>query len=491
MMSFSRDFLWGGATAANQFEGGFCLGGKKPAVTDSLLAGSKSSVRRFSVKDKNGAVKYLPYEDAVPAGYTTHIDEEGYYPSHKAVDFYHHYKEDIALMGEMGFRAFRFSVNWSRIYPMGDEEEYNKEGLQFYINVVEELEKYRIEPIITLCHFDMPAHLADTYDGWADRKMIEFYLRYSRTVMSALKGRVHYWIAFNEVNFLQDYNTLGMTQTDQEQKTEQAVYHIYVAQAMVTRLAHEIDSSNQMGCMTAYIPTYPLTAAPEDQWEALTLMRKNYECPLDISVRGEYPAHKRKELERKGIHINKEQGDDRILKEGTSDYIAISYYNSGACTKIGQAKISQGNQWIGVENPYLAASEWGWPIDPMGLRISLNQLWDRYQKPLMIVENGLGAKDELVDGKIHDDYRIDYLEKHIRAMEKAVEIDGVSLLGYMVWGCIDLVSGSTGEMSKRYGLVYVDMDDKGGGTLNRYRKDSFYWYQQVIQNNGLPQETMK
>lgn len=302
--------------------------------------------------------------------------------------------------------------------------------------------------------------------------------------MTALKGKVTYWIAFNEINFLLDYNTLGMTETDNKQKVEQANYHIMLAQALVTKLAHKIDENNKMGCMVAYIPTYALTAKPADQWKSMELMHNNYDSFLEISVRGKYPEYKKKYFERENITIHKKNGDDEIISQNCSDYIAISYYNSGACTTDENAKESEGNQWIGIDNPYLEKSHWGWPIDPLGLRISLNQIWDKYEKPIVIVENGLGVEDELVDETVEDDYRIEYLRQHIKAMKDAVEIDGVNLFGYTMWGCIDLVSGSTGEMSKRYGFVYIDMDDKGRGTLKRYPKKSFDWYKNVIETNG-------
>ena len=407
-----------------------------------------------------------------------------YYPSHRAVDFYHHYKEDIQLLAEMGFKCFRMSISWTRIYPKGIEEQPNEEGLAFYDQVFDECLKYGIEPVVTINHFDMPLYLSEQYDGWLSRSTIDCFLNYCRTIFERYKGKVKYWMTFNEINLLRGYDTLGVHEMDQ-QKYYQAIHHIFIASAKAVKLGHEIDENNQIGMMLAHILTYPETCNPCDVEQEILVSRNLKYFFADVQCRGYYPSYILKKLENQSIHIKKEEGDDEILKQGCVDYIGFSYYNSGVITTRSDAKETLGNGIKLAQNPYLQESEWKWPIDPKGLRISLNILWDRYQKPLFIVENGLGAEDHIeADGSIHDDYRISYLRDHIIEMKKAVEIDGVDLMGYTPWGCIDLVSAGTGEMKKRYGFVYVDMDDEGNGSLTRSHKDSFDWYKKVIESNG-------
>ena len=485
-MGFPKGFLWGGATAANQYEGGYLDGGKGLATADVITGGDLHTPRRISVELADGTKTMIPRNQEVPAGAKAYVDENIYYPSHVATDFYHHWKEDIALFAEMGFKCFRMSINWSRIYPMGDEETPNEEGLKFYEDVFKELHKYGIEPVVTMNHFDIPLHLAEKYDGWADRKMIDFFLKFSETIFTRYKGLVKYWMTFNEINFCKDFSNIGITEAQSNpQKQAQAIHHVLVASAKAVQLGHKIDPENKIGMMIAYILTYAYSCNPADVQAEIDFARGFKMFWVDVQCRGYYPSYKVKEYERNGITIHKEPGDDEDLKNGTVDYIGFSYYNSLVVQANPEGEKTGGNQMGGVKNPYLNESEWGWPIDPMGLRIALNQLWDRYQKPLMIVENGLGAKDTVeADGSINDDYRIDYLAKHIAEMKKAIDIDGVELWGYTPWGCIDLVSAGTGEMRKRYGFIYVDMDDEGKGTLARSRKKSFYWYKKVIESNG-------
>ena len=457
-----KDFLWGGAVAANQCEGAYLEGGKGLSIMDIVTAGDKNHPRRF----------------------TLNLESDAYYPNHEAIDFYHHYKEDIAMFAEMGFRCFRTSIAWSRIFPNGDEEEPNEEGLAFYDRLFDELKRYHIEPIITISHYEMPLHLAKAYGGWRNRKLIDFYVKYAKTLFQRYRGKVRYWMTFNEINLLRGYDTLGVHEMDQ-QKYYQAIHHIFIASAKAVKLGHEIDENNQIGMMLAHILTYPETCNPCDVEQEILVSRNLKYFFADVQCRGYYPSYILKKLENQSIHIKKEEGDDEILKQGCVDYIGFSYYNSGVITTRSDAKETLGNGIKLEQNPYLQESEWKWPIDPKGLRISLNILWDRYQKPLFIVENGLGAEDHIeADGSIHDDYRISYLRDHIIEMKKAVEIDGVDLMGYTPWGCIDLVSAGTGEMKKRYGFVYVDMDDEGNGSLTRSRKDSFDWYKKVIESNG-------
>ena len=458
----NKNFLWGGASAANQYEGGYHEGGRGLSINDVEMGASHGKKREIH----------------------EYVHEDIYYPSHKAVDFYHHYQEDIALMAEMGFQCFRMSISWTRIFPRGDEETPNEEGLKFYDKVFDECLKYGIQPVVTLNHFDMPLYLADEKNGWLSRETVTYFLRYCETVFERYKGKVKHWMTFNEINLLRGYDTLGVHEMNQ-QRYYQAIHHIFIASALAVKKGHEIDPENQIGMMLANILTYPETCNPKDVELELNVSRRLKYFFSDVQCRGYYPSYILKLLEGENIIIKKEVHDDEILKEGCVDYIGFSYYNSGVVTTREDAKATLGNGVKMAENPYLQESEWKWPIDPIGLRISLNILWDRYQKPLFIVENGLGAKDEVeTDGSIHDDYRIAYMRDHIMEMKKAVEEDGVDLMGYTPWGCIDLVSAGTGEMKKRYGMVYVDMDDEGNGSLKRLKKDSFYWYQKVISSHG-------
>ena len=479
-----KDFLWGGAIAANQAEGGYNLGGRGLATSDTKTNGTMTRKRKHSFLDPSGKIVYLHGSDKIPQDYVSVIDDTMYYPSHDAIDFYHHYKEDIALMAKMGFKCFRMSISWTRLFPNGNEAAPNQAGLQFYDDVFDECLKYGIEPVVTINHFDMPVYLADHDNGWLSRTTIDHYLNYCRTLFSHYRGKVKYWMTFNEINLLRGYDTLGVHEMT-PQKYYQALHHIFVASGKAVILGHEIDPDNQIGMMLAHILTYSETCNPEDVLMELNVSRSLKYLFGDVQCRGYYPSYFLKNLEHQGINIDQEAGDDEIIKNGCVDYIGFSYYNSGVVTTRKDAKEALGNGIKMANNPYLQVSEWKWPIDPTGLRISLNLLWDRYQKPLFIVENGLGANDEISsDGAIHDDYRIDYLRQHISEMKKAVELDGVDLIGYTPWGCIDLVSAGTGEMKKRYGFVYVDMNDEGKGSLQRKCKDSYYWYQRVIASNG-------
>lgn len=482
-MGFRKDFLWGGATAANQYEGGYLSGGKGLSTLDAITGGSKDTPRMITFKTKDGDIKQVDRNESLPEGAIGYIDPELYYPSHTATDFYHHYEEDIALFAEMGFKCFRLSISWARICPKGTKE-INEEGLKFYDNVFDTLKKYDIEPIVTINHFDIPMHLADEYDGWLNRKVIDYFLFFCETIFERYKTKVKYWMTFNEINFLRSWTQIGIHDNCKSNKY-QAAHHLFVASAKAVELGHSINKDFNIGMMIAYIPSYPLTCKPEDVLEALNFNREQ-EFYMDVQVKGKYPKHKLKEFEREGIVIEKELGDDEIIAKGVVDYIGFSYYMSTVSTaNPDEVKYVGGNQLPAVKNPYLNESDWGWTVDPLGLRISLCELTDRYDIPLFIVENGFGAVDKLnEDYTINDEYRIDYFKEHIKAMKDAVEIDGVDLIGYTPWGCIDLVSAGTGEMSKRYGFIYVDMDDNGKGSLNRYRKDSFYWYKKVIESNG-------
>lgn len=463
-MTFPANFLWGGAVAANQCEGAYDEDGKGWSTQD------------LAPKGIVGAITDHPTEDNLKL---------------KGIDFYHRYREDIAMFAEMGFSVFRFSIAWSRIFPNGDEETPNEAGLAFYDQLIDECRRHGMEPLVTLSHYETPYHLAKTYDGWCSRKMIDFFKRYVNTVMKRYKGKVHYWLTFNEINSIlhNPYLSGGiLTPKEQLSKSDlyQAIHHELVASALVTKMAHEIDPDNKVGCMVIGIPSYPLTPNPDDVIANMEQDRHNLYF-TDVQARGAYPKYLNRYFKENGIQIQMEEGDEEILKNSV-DFISFSYYMSTCgCADPDAHPQAAGNIIPGVANPYLRSSQWGWQIDPKGLRYLLNQFYDRYQKPLFIVENGLGARDELIekDGvlTVEDDYRIEYMREHLLQVEEAIE-DGVEVLGYTSWGCIDLVSASTAQMSKRYGFIYVDRNDDGSGTMARYRKKSFYWYRDVIASNG-------
>ena len=487
MSQFPKGFLWGGATAANQYEGAWDLDGKGVSSSDCCTRGSKTKFRTVTFKDKSGKIHAEPM-------FGLDIDEEvefgvfdGYdYPSQMGSDFYHRYKEDIALMAEMGFQTFRLSINWTRIFPLGYEEEPNEKGLQFYDEIFDECLKYGIQPLVTLSHYETPVGLSNKWNSWVDKRTIDCFLRYVDVVGNRYKGKVTYWLTFNEINCIAfgGWMAAGVPSKD-PQKIALATKHQLLASAKAVMLLHDIDENNKVGNMIGYGMLYPYTCHPNDVFKTLKGFQGSY-FYADVQARGYYPSYQLKEYEKQGIDIQLTDEEKEVLKQGVVDFISFSYYMSNCVSADPEVLANQeGNMMFGVKNPYLQASDWGWQIDPVGLRIGLNYLYDRYQKPLMVVENGLGAHDELSeDGKIHDSYRIDYLKSHIQAMKDAIEEDGVELWGFTPWGCIDLVSVSTGEMAKRYGFVYVDYQDDGSGNGDRIRKDSFYWYKKVIETNG-------
>ncbi|WP_284037266.1 glycoside hydrolase family 1 protein [Neobacillus sp. 114] len=470
---FPEGFLWGGATAANQIEGGFREGNKGLNISDVLPGGKER-------------LKIL-----MSPGFNFEIDNEKYrYPNHEAIDFYHRYKEDIALFAEMGFKVFRMSIAWTRIFPNGDELEPNEEGLAFYDRVFDELHKYGIEPVVTISHYEMPLHLVKEYGGWRSRQVVTFFERYATSIFNRYKDKVKYWMTFNEINgaLKMPIMSMGFSPQNEEvryQQTFQAFHHQFVASAMAVKTCKQIILDAQIGCMILFAPVYSYDSNPENVLFALKEEELfNYFC-ADVHVRGEYPTFSNRFFKEHNVELEIQEGDLELIKEGTVDYIGLSYYMSRTDKKVkAEEEKANGNIVGGVKNPFLKASDWGWEIDPVGLRISLNKLYGRYQVPLFVVENGLGAYDQVEeDGSINDDHRIDYLLEHIKAMGEAIE-DGVELMGYTSWGCIDLVSMSTGEMSKRYGFIYVDKQDDGSGTLERKPKKSFYWYKNVIATNG-------
>lgn len=473
-MSLPKNFLWGGAVAAHQLEGGWQEDGRGPSVSDVLTAGTRDIPRRIT--------------DGVVAGER--------YPNHTGIDFYHTYKEDIAFFAELGVKCFRTSISWSRIFPKGDETEPNEAGLQFYDNMFDELLKHGIEPVITLSHFEMPYYLAKEYGGWVNRKLVDFFVHYAVTVMERYKNKVKYWMTFNEINNQQNTSNdifgwtnsgIRFSQFENPKKAlYQAVHHELLASALAVQKGHEINPDFKIGCMCSFVPFYPYSCNPDDVMTALESMHERFYY-ADVHCRGHYSAFAKKEWEREGTAPVMEPGDEEILAKGKVDYLGFSYYMSNAVKADVEEKnagLSGGNTHS-VANPYVKASDWGWQIDPVGLRYSLATLYERYELPLFIVENGFGAIDELKqDHTCDDSYRIDYLKAHIQEMKKAVELDGVDLIGYTPWGCIDVVSFTTGELRKRYGFIYVDLNDDGTGSGARYRKKSFAWYQHVIATNG-------
>ncbi len=476
-MTLKHDFLWGGATAANQCEGAWNEDGKGISSSDLCTGG------RF------GRSKMI----------TPVLQEGVFYPSREAIDHYHRFKEDIALFAEMGFKCYRFSINWTRIFPEGDEREPNEAGLKHYEEVIDECLKYGIEPLITISHYEVPFGLTKKCNSWASREMIDYYLNYCRAIFTRYKGKVKYWLTFNEINcavtamgaflsqgILNDLEnpTPFLEQPDHPQQRFQGLHHQFLASAQAVQLARRIDPECKVGNMIIYSASYPLTCTPDDVLKNQEYERiMNYFC-ADVQCRGAYPSYMNRYFEEHGICVEKHPEDEKILKEGTVDFLTFSYYASSCQTADDRKQAGEGNIVSGVPNPYLETSDWGWQIDPKGLRYALNALYDRYQIPLMVVENGLGAKDVVeADGRIQDDYRIEYLRRHVEQMKEAVK-DGVDLMGYTPWGCIDLVSASTGEYAKRYGMIYVERYDDGTGDFSRRRKKSFEWYKKVIASNG-------
>lgn len=460
--TFPDGFLWGGAVAANQYEGAYDADGKGLSIQDVMPKG----------------IMAPPTEEPTP----DNLKLEG-------IDFYHRYATDIALFAEMGFKVFRFSIAWSRIFPNGDETEPNEAGLAFYDRVLDELEKHGIEPLVTLSHYETPLHLSKQYDGWVNRDLIGFYERFARTCFERYGDRVKYWLTFNEINSVLHAPLMsGGIWTPKEQLAAkdlyQAIHHELVASASATRIAHEINPDLKVGCMVIAMPIYPLTPDPADVLSVMHADHANLAFS-DVHVRGTYPGYFLRTLREAGVELDITDSDRETLKN-TVDFVSFSYYMS-LCESAKDAEVGQGNIMGGKRNPTLPESEWGWQIDPVGLRIVLNQFWDRWQKPLFIVENGLGAKDVLVERNgvktVEDDYRIDYLREHLLQVREAIA-DGVELWGYTWWGPIDLVSASTAQLSKRYGFIYVDRNDDGTGTLERYKKKSFGYYADVIATNG-------
>ncbi|MGT2958521.1 6-phospho-beta-glucosidase [Streptococcus bovimastitidis] len=475
-MTFPKNFLWGGALAAHQFEGGVLETSKGLSVADVMTAGAHG----------------------VPRVITDGVVEGNYYPNHVGIDFYHRYKEDIAMFADLGFKCFRTSIAWTRIFPNGDEAEPNEEGLQFYDDMFDELLKYGIEPVITLSHFEMPYHIAKEYGGFMSRKTVDLFVKFAEVVFRRYKDKVKYWMTFNEINNQMNYHNdiFGWTNSGAHfgdyENPEEAMYicghHTLLASALAVKIGKEINPDFQIGNMISMVPIYPFSCRPEDVLLANQAMHDRWFF-CDVQVRGHYPAYALKMFERKGFKVGITEEDKEILANGKVDYIGFSYYMTNVVDSQKEmadlSKTIEASNPYNVKNPFIKESDWGWAIDPVGMRYALNQFYERYELPLFIVENGFGAIDiKEEDGSVHDPYRIDYLKSHIQEMEKAINEDGVDLIGYTPWGCIDCISFTTGEMKKRYGFIYVDRNNDGSGTLERSKKDSYDWYKQVTASNG-------
>lgn len=476
--AFPSNFLWGGATAATQCEGAWNIDGKGDSILDHCTNGDISHPRLI----------------------TDEIDtNEYFYPSHVGCKQYENYEKDLELFAEAGFKTYRLSINWSRIYPNGDDPHPNQAGLDYYRKLFEKCKSLGIEPTVTMTHYDMPWNLAVKYGGWKNRKVIDLFLKYAKTLFTEYKGLVKRWTTHNEINFgtvsYGEFVTSGIipkrgyiVMEDPEATNEeinnrfQALHNEFVASAKVVQLARKIDPSIEVGCMMCGFAFYPISCKPEDVAQAQRDMEIwNYYC-MDVMCKGEYSYWAKRYWRENNISLDITDEDVKVLSEGTVDFISFSYYRTDCSDAASQ--LVEGRTDFGMKNPLLEATEWGWTIDPAGLRWLLNDFYSRYQKPLMIVENGIGAYDHQEnDGSIHDTARIEFMREHIKAMKQAID-DGVDLIGYTCWSAIDIVSASTGEFKKRYGLIFVDADDLGHGSYERYKKDSYYWYKKVIETNG-------
>lgn len=470
-MSLSSKFMWGGSIAAHQCEGAWNEGNKGLGIMDLVSKGSSTTPRHISNELEEGII----------------------YPSHTGIDFYHQYEKDIQLFAEMGFNTLRISIDWSRIYSNGDDEYPNQEGLQYYHNVIDTLLANHIEPIVTLYHFELPHNIVKKYNSWLNRKTIELYLKFVGTVVREYHTKVHKWVTFNEMNHLDPmseasdiftYMIAGVKYSEMKNPKQDLAligYNMTLAGCKAYELIKSIDETIEVGCVFGITAYYPKTCKPMDVMKAFKMMERDY-YQIDAMVGGSFPQYKIDEFKQNGIELIISEEDQQAFKKSSLDFIGINYYASEVCAEI--VDENDKSYFGGLKNPYLEQSKWGWTIDPVGLRYVLNYTYKKYKLPIMITENGLGAVDVLEDGKVHDSYRIDYLKKHLKALKDAVELDEVDCLGYLMWGPIDLVSATTGEMKKRYGFIYVNKTDDNQGDYSRIKKDSFNWYKEVISSNG-------
>lgn len=477
---FPSDFLWGGALAGCQAEGAWLEDGKTMTVPEVMKFGKVDHkvTRQIKITMETIAEAEMDFDTVK-------------YPKRRGIDFYHTYKQDLALLAGMGLKCFRYSFSWARVFPQGDQDAPNEKALAFYDDLVDTIRSYGMEPLMTISHFDFPIYLIKKYGGWSDHRLIDLYEKYCRVLFERYKGKVRYWVTFNEINMSLKAGPKTMGVVDQgqpnyEEMLFQALYHQFVAAARITALAHQIDPANKVGCMVAYFTTYPYTCKPEDNLAAQFDDRMKNLYFLDSLNGKPLPYYAEAYFEQKGICLQTDEEELEEIRQNPADFVGLSYYNSMVSAgDTSQLELTNGNVASAYKNPYLPANAWGWQIDPVGLRYTLNHLYDRYHKPLFILENSSGFVDKLEeDGTVHDPYRVDFLRAHIQAMMAAVTEDGVDVIGYTMWGPIDIISSSTSEMTKRYGFIYVDQDDYGNGTKKRYIKDSYYWYRDLIGSNG-------
>ncbi|MBP1046288.1 glycoside hydrolase family 1 protein [Enterococcus sp. BWM-S5] len=470
-----KDFLWGGAIAANQAEGAFQVAGKGISLADLHKYYPDKSNEEISADQHKGMSLADVKENLA--------DQKGYYPKRHGIDFYHTYEQDLELLSEMGFKNFRTSIDWTRIFPTGEETEPSEAGLAYYDRLIDKIIALGMEPIITILHYETPVEITLNYGGWNNRKVIDLFVKYGKVVLDRYKDKVKYWIVINQINLIQfePFNSTAIpydTVANYEEASYQAVHNQFVASAKLVEFAHEINPEMQIGTMVADCTAYPFSCNPDDVILAMKRNRMEY-FYTDVQFNGDYPQYALNYFAENDIAIEITEEDRRLLKNNTMDYLAISYYYS---QMVDAAKNTLNPSSV-TPNPNLKANPWGWAVDPQGLYNSLSQYWDRYHKAIIVAENGFGMYDKLEDGTVHDDYRIDYLSQHIAAMKRAM-YDGVEVIAYCAWGPIDIVSCSSAQMEKRYGFIYVDLDNEGNGSGERIKKDSFHWYKKVIESNG-------
>lgn len=469
-----HSILWGGATSASQYEGGWQEGNRGMDTQDCRPYQKRSSNATTTTR--------LLTQTTIDQAKAVSVDSG--YPFRKGSDGYHHIHEDMDLLEELGLDIYRLSISWSRLYPKGDEEEPNPEGIAYYNQIFNRIRNNNMKVFLTMNHYAVPLYLVEHYGGWTNRKLITFYLRFAKTVFEQWGDCIDYYLPFNEINagYFSPYNGVGLVRKEDSPYDQslvfQSLHHQFVASAKVIQLGHEMVKGS-FGCMIACFCYYPYSCKPEDNMKLINEENVNQWFCMDVLSRGAYPHYIWRFFEERGIHIEISAEDKQVLKDHTADFVSISYYQSSVIS-VEEKEKTAGNLVVSTINPYLKATKWGWQIDPIGLRISLNKVYDRYQKPVFISENGLGSEDILdANNHIHDAYRIAYLQEHFEQIHEAVK-DGVEVLGYIMWGIIDIVSAGSCEMEKRYGVIYVDADNEGNGSYARYKKDSFAWYQNYI-----------
>lgn len=473
----TKKILYGGATANSQYEGGFGVSGKGMDTQDC-----RPYLKRTS--NATTSTRLLTQENI---NYAKTETDNKKFPFRTASKGYEFWEEDIELIKELGLHVYRLSISWARLYPQGDEEEPNQEGIAYYDKIIKKVHEAGIKIFLTMNHFCYPLHLIESYGGWTNRKLIDFYLRYAKTVFENWGEYIDFYLPFNEINagYFSPFNGVGLIREEDkpydQSKIFLSLHHQFVASAKVIELGHKMVRG-QFGCMAACFCYYPYSCKPEDNLKYVKDEEVYQWFFLDVLSRGIYPSYMNRFFKENNISFEVTEEDLRLLRENPADFVSFSYYQS-CVVSTDEREMTAGNLVVTTKNPYLKATDWGWQIDPIGLRITLNKVYDRYQKPLFISENGLGYKDVLEDdGTIHDSYRIDYLKTHFEQIDEAI-LDGVDLLGYIMWGIIDIVSAGSCEMEKRYGVVYVNADNEGNGDYKRIKKESFAWYQKFLEEH--------